>query len=97
LKTKTASVRLPKEMFEEIDNFCNDIGCTRNNWIKDTLKDKLRTQDEDIQESEINVEDIEPENKPSAEGIITRVSYDDGKTWLDVKPIPELTNVTVEN
>ena len=60
MKTKTASVRLPKEMFEEIDNFCNDIGCTRNNWIKDTLKDKLRTQDENTQESEINVEDIEP-------------------------------------
>jgi len=41
LKTKTASVRLPKEMFEEIDNFCDDIGCSRNDWIKDTLKDKL--------------------------------------------------------
>lgn len=98
MKTKTASVRLPKEMFEEIDNFCDDIGCTRNDWIKDTLKDKLRTQlDESTQDPEIKVEDIEPENKPSAEGIITRVSYDDGKTWLDVKPIPELTNVTVEN
>ena len=98
MKTKTASVRLPKEMFDEIDNFCNDIGCTRNNWIKDTLKDKLRTQlDESTQDPEIKVEDIESENKPSVEGIIKRVSYDDGKTWLDVKPIPELTNVTVES
>jgi len=62
LKTKTASVRLPKEMFEEIDNFCDDIGCTRNDWIKDTLKDKLRTQlDENTQDQEINVEDVEPE------------------------------------
>ena len=94
MKTKTASVRLPKEMFEEIDNFCNDIGCTRNNWIKDTLKDKLRTQlDENIQDQEINYED----SKIKTDGIITRVSYDDGKTWLDVKPIPELTNVTVES
>ncbi len=84
-------------MFEEIDNFCDDIGCTRNDWIKDTLKDKLRTQDENTQDPEINVEDIESENKPSAKGIVTRVSYDDGKTWLDVKPIPELTNVTVES
>jgi len=98
LKTKTASVRLPKEMFEEIDNFCDDIGCTRNNWIKDTLKDKLRTQlDENIQDQEINVEELESENKPVVKGIVTRVSYDDGKTWLDVEPIPELTNVTVEN
>jgi len=84
-------------MFEEIDNFCDDIGCTRNDWIKDTLKDKLRTQDENTQDPEIKVEDIEPENKLGAEGIITTVSYDDGKTWFVVKPIPELTNVTVEN
>ena len=98
MKTKTASVRLPEKMFEEIDNFCDDIGCSRNDWIKDTLKDKLRTQlDENNQESEIKVEDIEPENKPSAEGIITRVSYDNGKTWHDVKPIPELRNVTVSD
>ena len=60
MKTKTTSVRLPKEMFEEIDNFCDDIGCSRNDWIKDTLKDKLRKQDGNTQESEINVEDIEP-------------------------------------
>ena len=60
MKTKTASVRLPKEMFEEIDNFCDDIGCSRNDWIKDTLKDKLRTQlDENTQESEIEVEELE--------------------------------------
>ena len=59
MKTKTSSVRLPKEMFEEIDNFCDDVGCTRNDWIKDTLKNKLRIQEENIQESE-NVEDIKP-------------------------------------
>jgi len=90
-------VRLPKEMFEEIDNFCDDIGCTRNDWIKDTLKDKLRNQlDENTQEPEIKVEDIE-EDEPVKEAIIKRVSYDNGKTWFNVKPIPELTNITVES
>ena len=44
MKTKTASVRLPKELYEEIDNVCDDIGCSRNDWIKDALKDKLREQ-----------------------------------------------------
>jgi len=91
LKTKTASVRLPKEMFEEIDNFCDDIGCTRNDWIKDTLKDKLRTYLDE------NTQDLESENEPVKEAIIKRVSYDGGKTWFNVKPIPELMNVTVEN
>jgi len=90
-------VRLPREMFEEIDNFCDDIGCTRNDWIKDTLKDKLRTQlDENIQDLKINYEDLK-EDEPVREGIIKKVSYDDGKTWFNVKPIPELTNITVEN
>ena len=89
-------MRLPKEMFEEIDNFCDDIGCTRNDWIKDTLKDKLRSQlDENTQESEVTYEKLESKNKP-AEAIIKRVSYDGGKTWFNVKPIPELMNVTVE-
>jgi len=44
MKTKTASIRLPKEMYEEIDNICDDVGCSRNDWIKDALKDRLREQ-----------------------------------------------------
>jgi len=55
MKTKTASVRLPKEMYEEIDNVCDDIGCSRNDWIKDALKDKLREQfNENSQDQEEN-------------------------------------------
>ena len=89
-------MRLPKEMFEEIDNFCDGIGCTRNDWIKDTLKDKLRTQlDENTQDSEINYDDIE-KDEPVKEAIIKRVSYDNGKTWFNVKPVRELENPTVE-
>ncbi|PBO84988.1 MAG: hypothetical protein COA77_06355 [Thaumarchaeota archaeon] len=104
MKTKTASVRLPQNMYEEIDNVCDGIGCTRNDWIKDTLKDKLRTQiNENPQDLQIKVEDVErpkptvtiiDDEKPRSEGIITRVSYDDGETWDD---IPELRNVTVSD
>ena len=80
MKTKTASVRLPKEMYEEIDNFCDDVGCTRNDWIKDTLKDKLRTQDENTQQSEINVEDVEPikENKLRIFDCDSGIMYENG-------------------
>jgi len=49
-KTKTASVRLPKEMYEEIDNICDEVGCSRNDWIKDTLQDKLREENSQDQE-----------------------------------------------
>lgn len=82
MKTKTASVRLPKDMYEEINNFCNDIGCSRNDWIKDTLKDKLRTQDENIQESKIKVEDIEPitEDKLRIFDCDSGIMYENGIT-----------------
>ncbi len=47
--------------FEETDNFCDDVGCMSNDWIKDTLKDKHRTQlHENTIDLENNVEDIEP-------------------------------------
>ena len=102
MKTKTASVRLPQNMYEEIDNVCDDIGCTRNDWIKDTLKDKLRIQlNENPQDLQIKVEDVErpkptvtiiDDEKSRSEGIVTRISYDNGETWIDV---PELTNVTI--
>jgi len=63
MKTKTASVRLPKEMFEEIDNICDGVGCSRNDWIKDTLQDKLREENSQDQEESkkpqlIKVEDV---------------------------------------
>ncbi len=63
MKTKTASVRLPKEMYEEIDNICDGIGCSRNDWIKDTLQDKLREENSQDQEEPkkpqlIKVEDV---------------------------------------
>jgi len=42
-------------------------------------------------QKKIKVEDIE-ETKPIPEGKITKVSYDDGKTWEDV---PEIKNPKV--
>ena len=55
MKTKTASVRLPKEMFEEIDNICDGVGCSRNDWIKDKLREGIREEtNENSQEQEEN-------------------------------------------
>ncbi len=95
MKTKTASVRLPKEMYQEIDNVCNDIGCSRNDWIKETLRDKLRTQlDENTQDNEqiptsgIIVEDVK---KPKPEIIIKEIPEP------TIEFIPELRNIRVTN
>jgi len=78
MKTKTASVRLPKEMFEEIDNICDDVGCSRNDWIKDTLQDKLR--EENSQDQEENSYGPDRNTTPKEE------------PKLKVEEIPELKN-----
>ena len=100
MKTKTASVRLPENMYEEIDNLCNDIGCTRNDWIKDTLKDKLGTQlDENnqVQENQ-SMQELKPtvteifEDKPRSKGIITKIIDSNGLDYIS-----ELRNVIVSD
>jgi len=72
-KTKTASVRLPKEMYEKIDNICDGVGCSRNDWIKDTLQDKLREESNENSQDQEVIRDTEPEpkeeSKPSLEEI----------------------------
>lgn len=53
MKDKPISIRLPNKTIEEIDNICDGIGCSRNDWIKDTLRDGVRmgnSQDQEIKE-----------------------------------------------
>ena len=83
------TVKLEKEMLEDVDNECEDLGCNRTDFIIQAVQEKLdgtTEEPKDIQET-----------KPVARGIINKVSYDNGKTWHDVKPILELTNVTVSD
>ncbi len=82
------TVKLEKEMLEDIDNECEGLGCNRTEFVIQAVQEKLegKTEPKDIQEP-----------KRVAKGIIKKISYDDGKTWINVKPILELENVTVEN
>jgi len=93
LPKKSMTVKLEKEMLEDVDNECEGIGCNRTDFIIQAVQEKLEGKTENL---EINYDDLEPENKRT-EGIIKRVSYDGGKTWFNVKPIPEMTNVTVSD
>jgi len=93
---KTVGTKLDNSEYKIFEFCCNDLGLTKSETLRDLIKTFVNNNPND-EPLEINYEDLETENKPSAEGIITRVSYDDGKTWLDVKPISELTNVTVES
>ena len=82
MTTRTISFRLEESLINEIDKVCEKQGCNRNDWVKNALENQL--------ELESTVKD---KDAPELKARITKVSYDDGKTWDDV---PELENATVE-
>jgi len=91
---KTVGTKLDNSEYEIFEFCCSENGLTKSEQLRDLIKDFVNDKPND-EPLEINVEDLE-EEEPVKEAIINRVSYDDGKTWLDVKPIPELKNPTVE-
>jgi len=64
MATKNTTIRLDKEMIEEIDQSCRDGECTRNDWMKDAASEKL--QREKAQDQEV-IEDVKSEPKPTVE------------------------------
>ena len=92
---KTVGTKLDNSEYEIFEFCCDENGLTKSEQLRDLIKNFVNKKSND-EPLEINYEDLESENKPVNEGIIQRVSYDGGKTWLDVEPIPELMNVTVE-
>ena len=92
---KTVGTKLDNSEYEIFEFCCNENGLSKSEQLRDLIKKFVNTKSND-EPLEINVEDIE-EEKPVTRGIINKVSYDNGKTWHDVKPILELTNVTVSD
>jgi len=84
-KSKTSSLRLPTKMYDEIDNICDEVGCTRNDWLKDAAKEKLRA--ENAQDQEV-IEDTAPEPKPTIEIVETK---EEPKATLELIPEPKIT------
>jgi len=64
MATKNTTIRFDEEMISEIDQSCQDGECTRNDWMKDAVSEKLRR--EKAQDQEV-IEDIrsEPKEKPN--------------------------------
>ena len=96
---KTVSTKLDNNLHSRFIEICNEDGKCQSEFLRDLIEsvcDDLENGEVTTQDLEIDVEESE-EGEPVKQAIIKRVSYDDGKTWHDVKPIPELTNVTVES
>ena len=81
MTTRTKSFRLEESLINEIDEMCEKQDCNRNDWVKNAL------------ENQLELESTTENEKSRVQGTVTKVSYDDGKTWHDVA---ELENATVE-
>ena len=84
-KSKTSSLRLPTKTYDEIDSICDDVGCTRNDWLKDAVQDKLRIEKSEDQEV---IEDTKSEPKPTIEITETK---EEPKATLELIPEPKIT------
>ena len=68
MTTKTTSIRLEREILNQIDNRCSDLGCSRNDFIKTAIDNLLEVEDIDETKKEhqkITLSEIpEEEQKP---------------------------------
>ena len=95
--SKTVSARITKETHDKLTETCNKIGCTVNDYLNGAIELALTgsTQQSlgDGMDGECAIPEpkIEPkyrviidENQPRSKAQVTKVSYDDGKTWVNV-------------
>jgi len=83
MTTKTASIRLERELYDRIDEHCVSEQCSRNDFIKSAIESKLNKQDDDV------------EHKPYHDSFGNRWYWDyNDKEWVcelnpkNVKVIP---------
>ena len=80
-KDKTIHTRIDEELHTKIFEKCNELGCTFSDFILNSLENSLENEPE-IDRLEPTLQKTEPTKK--IEAIIKSVSYDDGKTWIDL-------------
>lgn len=106
-KTKPTSVRLDNELLEELDERCGKLGCSRNDFIKNSVDFIINQSsdfdfgdDEEIEEEIQEKKQDETQDQPSSVTGIT-ITADDGRKWIqDEKGVlheiqEEITNPTV--
>jgi len=80
-KNRVLHTRITDDTHSKLTQKCSEIGCNMTDYVISVLEDSF--------------EDEEPEIiEPSSKGIVQKISYDDGKSWIDVKP---LQNVEIVN
>jgi len=93
---KVVGAKLDDSDYERFETFCIDEGLSKSEILRGLIKQYCDAcEDCSDEDDQLVTQDLEV--KPIPEAKIKRVSYDDGKTWINATPIPELTNVTVES
>jgi len=97
--SKTVSARITKETHDELIEMCNKVGCTVNDYLNGAIELALTGSTQQDLGDGMDGEDTipepktEPKSKPKYQVIldenrpkvqVTRVSYDDGKTWINL-------------
>ncbi|WP_179369333.1 hypothetical protein [Candidatus Nitrosotenuis sp. DW1] len=99
--SRTVSARIPKQTHEELLQRCNKAGCTVNEWLNASIDYLITgssefdfgvDEEDEVSEKEpVRVTDLPKtiqnthENKEVPTVKIKRISYDDGKTWINMK------------
>ncbi len=80
-KNRVLQARITDDTHEKLTRVCSELDCSITDYVTSVL-------DESFEDS-MGME----QTMPRSQGMVKKVSYDDGKTWID---IPELKNVSVE-
>lgn len=78
-KNKMIHTRIDEDLHTKIFEKCNELGCTFSDFIIISLENSL--------ENEPEINNLEPElqkTEPTPKLKVSRISYDDGKTWIDL-------------
>lgn len=80
---KTVSTKLDKQTFEKFQEICNNESQCMSESLRKLIQIDIKAYEEGL---EIETKPNQPTgNSPRPELKNVRISYDDGKTWIDCK------------
>jgi hypothetical protein len=80
---KTVSTKLDKETFEKFQEMCNYEGQCMSESLRDLIKMDIVAYQEGLEMEKESIKSTG--NTPRPMSKVLKISYDDGKTWYDVK------------
>ena len=105
LAKKPMTVKLEKEMLEDIDNECEGLGCNRTDFVIEAVQEKLEGKNEEPKEEpKLTIKDI-PEPKPTIGTIKTTsdgskyklksIQDNDTQLWEEIEEPKEVQNARI--